>query len=405
MPTQLSRHAVSFALLVVFLDMVGVGLIIPVLPRLIEAVGNMPLAQASRIGGLMFAAFSLAQFVFAPLAGALSDRFGRRPLLLIAIGGLGVDFVFQALAPTVAWLFVGRLIAGVCGSSYVIANAYIADITAPEGRARAFGLMGAALGLGLVLGPALGGLLGGFGPHVPFWVAAGVSGANFLYGLAVLPESLPPEKRRPFNWREANPLGMFRVFARAKGVGPLVTIFALYFFGSAVYPAIWAFWGIAKFGWSEATIGLSLAGFGVVWAVFQGGLTGPAGKWIGEERAALLGLFIAMAAAAGYGLTTGITAVMVLLVFHGPDGFVQPMLTAMMSRAVAEEEQGALQGGLGAISNLMMLIGTLFFTQVFGYFLSDAAPMRSADAAYFVAALVLAVPCGMFALLLWRRRM
>lgn len=399
-----SRHAVSFALLVVFLDMVGVGLIIPVLPRLIEAVGEMDLAHASRIGGLMFAAFSLAQFASAPLMGALSDRFGRRPLLLLAIGGLGVDFVFHALAPTVAWLFVGRLIAGVCGSSYVIANAYIADITAPEHRARAFGLMGAALGLGFVLGPALGGLLGGFGPRVPFWVAAAVSGANFLYGLVVLPETLPVEKRRPLNWREANPFGMFAVFARARGVAPLVVIYALYFFGSAVYPAIWAFWGMAKFGWTEATIGLSLAAFGVVWAVFQGGLTGPAGKWLGEERAALLGLFIAMAAAAGYGFATGIATVMLLLLFHGPDGFVQPMLTAMMSRAVPDDEQGALQGGLGAVSNLMMLLGTLFFTQVFGYFLSDAAPVRSPDAAYFTAALVLAVPLGMFALRLRRGR-
>lgn len=392
-----SRHAVSFVLLVVFLDMMGVGLILPVLPKLIEAVGEMSVAEASRIGGGMFAAFSLAQFVAAPLMGALSDRFGRRPLLLLAIGGLGVDFLFHAVAPTVFWLFIGRLIAGVCGSSYVIANAYLADVTAPENRARAFGLMGAALGLGFVLGPALGGLLGGFGPRVPFWVAAAISGANFLYGLVVLPETLPPEKRRALNWREANPLGMFAVFRRARGQGRFVAVYALYFFGSAVYPAIWSFWGIAKFGWSEAMIGVSLAAFGMVWAVVQGGLTGPAARWIGEERAALLGLFVAMAAAVGYGFAGGIVAVVVLLVFHGPDGFVQPMLTAMMSRAVPEEEQGALQGGLGAISNLMMLLGTLFFTQVFGYFLSDAAPWRSPDAAYFVAAGVLAVPLVLFA--------
>lgn len=392
-----SRHAVSFVLLVVFLDMMGVGLILPVLPKLIESVGEMSVAEASRIGGGMFAAFSLAQFVAAPMMGALSDRFGRRPLLLLAIGGLGVDFLFHALAPTVFWLFVGRLIAGICGSSYVIANAYLADVTAPENRARAFGLMGAALGLGFVLGPALGGMLGGFGPRVPFWVAAAISGANFLYGIFVLPETLPAEKRRMLNWREANPLGMFAVFRRARGQGVLLAVFALYFFGSAVYPAIWSFWGIAKFGWSEAMIGVSLAAFGLVWAVVQGGLTGPAARLLGEERAALLGLCVAALAAVGYGFAGGIVAVVVLLVFHGPDGFVQPMLAAMMSRAVPEEEQGALQGGLGAVSNLMMLLGTLFFTQVFGYFLSDAAPWRSPDAAYFVAAGVLAVPLGLFA--------
>ncbi len=401
-PVAPSRHAVGFVLLVVFLDMVGLGLILPVLPELIETVGHMTLDQAARIGGLMFAAFSLAQFLFAPMMGALSDRFGRRPLLLIAVAGLGVDYLFHALAPTVGWLFVGRVIAGLCGSSHVIANAYLADVTPPEGRARAFGLMGAAFGLGFVLGPALGGLLGELGPRVPFWVAAGIAGANFLYGCFVLPESLPAHKRRAFRLREANPLGVLGVFARYKGVLPLAAVFAVYYFGSAVYPAIWSFWGMAKFGWSEAMVGVSLAAFGIVWALFQGVLTGPAVRIWGEPRAALIGLIIAVVACAGYGFANGIVAVVVLLFIHGPEGFVHPMLSAMMSRAVPEDAQGALQGGLSGAMNLMMLLGTLFFTQVFGYFLSEAAPVRTPDAAYFTAAGVLALALILY-VPQWRR--
>ena len=390
------RHAVSFVLLVVFLDMVGLGLILPVLPKLIETVGHMNLAEASRIGGGMFAAFSLAQFAFSPLAGALSDRFGRRPLLLLAIAGLGADYIFHALAPSVLWLFVGRILAGACGSSYVIANAFLADVTAPEGRAKAFGMLGAAFGMGFVLGPAIGGLLGELGPRVPFWVAAAISLANLVYGYFVLPETLPPEKRRAFRWREANPLGVLAVFARHKGVLPLGAVLAVYFFGSAVYPAIWSFWGIAKFGWSEAMVGISLAAFGIVWAVFQGVLTGPAVRLWGEWRVALVGLIVAVLACAGYGFANGIVAVVALLVFHGPEGFVNPMLAALMSRAVPEDEQGALQGGISAAMNLAMLLGTLFFTQVFGYFLSDAAPFRSPDMAYFVSAAVLVVALAIF---------
>ena len=391
------RHATAFILIVVFIDMAGLGLILPVLPRLIEQVGGMPLSGAVQVSGWLYAVYSLALFVSAPLLGALSDRFGRRRLLLLALGGLVVDYLLYAVAPTLLWLFIGRIIAGICGASQVIANAYLADITVPEHRARAFGLLGAALGLGFVLGPALGGLLGAFGPRVPFWVAAAIAGANFAYGLFALPETLPPDKRRPVIWREANPFGFLAVFRRHKGVLPLALVFALYFFGSAVYPAVWSYWGIAKFGWSEAMIGLSLAAFGLVWALFQGLLTGPVVARLGERNAVLIGLTVACLAAVGYGFAGGIAAVVLLLIFHGPEGFAQPALTAMMSARVPETEQGALQGALGAITNLMMLAGTLFFAQVFGYFLSDAAPVQSPDAAYFVAAGVLAVPFAIFA--------
>lgn len=399
-PLQNPRRATIFILIVVFFDMAGVGLILPVLPKLIEQVGGLALNDAAQVGGWLYACYSLALFLTAPLLGALSDRFGRRPVLLLSLAGLCIDYLICALAPSLFWLFAGRIVAGICGATQGIANAYVADFTAPEDRARAFGWLGAALGLGFVLGPALGGLLGAFGPRVPFWVAAALAAVNFLWGLKALPETLAPENRRAVVLREANPFGILTVFRRHTGVLRLAAIYAIYFFASAVYPAVWSFWGIAKFDWSELTIGVSLAAFGIVWALFQGVFTGPVVKRIGERRAALVGLAIACLAAAGYGLVPGIIGVVILLVFHGPEGFAQPALTAMMSARVPETEQGALQGGLGAVTNLMMLAGTLFFAQIFGYFLSDAAPVQSPDVAYFVAAALLVMP---FAMLLRRK--
>lgn len=388
--SRVSRHAVTFVLITVFLDMVGIGLIIPVLPALIGDVGHVDIATASSIGGWMYLAFSLAQFAFAPLMGNLSDRFGRRPLLLLAIAGLGIDYVLQAMAPNVGWLYVGRAIAGICGASWVIANAYIADVTEPEERAKYFGILGAAFGVGFVVGPAIGGLLGSFGPRVPFWVAAAISALNFAYGWFVLPESLAPENRRKFEWWRSNPFGVFRVFARYPKVLPLCGVMGGYWFFSAVYPAIWPFWGIAKFGWSEAMVGATLAVFGIVMALFQGVLTGPAVARFGERRVVIVGLVSAVVAAAGYGLATGIVMVGVLLVVHGPEGFINPLVTAELTKAVPDDAQGELQGGLSAITTLAMLAGTLFFTQIFGHFMAEGRAWQSPDIGYFIAAAGLA---------------
>ena len=391
-----SRHAVTFILITVLLDMIGFGIIIPVLPALIGDVGHVGLGPASVIGGWMAAFYSLAQFAFAPLMGNLSDRFGRRPLLLLAIFGLGFDYVLQALAPTIGWLFVGRAVAGLCGASWVIANAYIADITPPEQRARAFAVMGAAFGLGFVIGPAIGGLLGEFGPRVPFIVAACISALNFAYGWFVLPESLRLENRRRFELARANPFGAFRVFRRYHRVLPMCAVMAAFFFFSSVYPAIWPFWGIANFGWSEAMVGLSLAIFGVVMAGFQGGLAGPAVKLFGEHRVVTIGLISATIAALGYGMAGSLSVVVILMFIHGPEGLVHPMLTALMSRRVPEDAQGELQGGISAITNLAMLAGTVFFAQIFGYFMSQNAPFQSPNVAYYVAGAGLALTLGLY---------
>lgn len=383
-----------FVLITVFLDMVGFGIIIPVMPALIGDVGHVDLAMAARIGGWMAGAYSLVQFLSGPLMGNLSDRFGRRPLMLLAVFGLGIDFLIHAVAPSVGWLFVGRVLAGFCGASWVIANAFIADITAPEDRAKAFGMMGAAFGLGFVIGPAIGGILGEYGPRVPFYAAAAISLINFGFGFFVLPETLASDKRRAFEWRRANPFGAFKVFATYSGVLPMCAVLAAFFFFSSVYPAIWPFWAKARFGWSEAMIGVTLAVFGVIMAFFQGVLSGPAVKRFGEFRTVMIGLVSATIAATGYGLAGGLAVIVVLMVIHGPEGFVHPMLTALMSQRVPENAQGELQGGISAITNIAMLVGTIFFAQVFGYFL--AGPMATPSMAFFIAGGGLLLTLGLF---------
>ena len=395
-PAKPSNSAITFVFMTVLLDMVGFGLIIPVLPELITSVGHMNLSDAALIGGWMFFAFSAAQFLFGPVMGNLSDAYGRRPLLLLAVAGLMLDYLFSALAPSLMWLFVGRVIAGVCGSSYVIANAYIADVTAPEDRARAFGLMGAAFGVGFVIGPAIGGLLGELGPRVPFYVAAVISGLNLAFGYFVLPETLPPEKRRPFDWRRANPFGTFKVFQSYHGVVPLSAVLFVFFFASSIYPAIWPFWGMAKFDWSSAMVGLTLAAFGIIAAVTQGVLSGPLVKRFGEHKVALFGLIFATIAAVGYGLAPSLAVVLIMLVIHAPEGLVHPMLIALMSKAVPDDAQGELQGGISSVMNVAMLAGTLFFSQAFGYFLDPDNQVATAGTAYFIAAAVLAVALAMF---------
>jgi MFS transporter, DHA1 family, tetracycline resistance protein len=391
-----SRAAIVFVFVTVVLDMIGFGIIMPVLPELIETVGQMDLAQAAVMGAWLFAAFALAQFVFGPLVGNLSDRYGRRPLLLLAVAGLGFDYLLHALAPSLGWLFVGRVLAGICGASWVIANAYITDVTEPEERGKYFGMLGAAFGLGFILGPAIGGLLGEYGPRVPFYVAAALSLLNFAFGYFVLPESLPPEKRGAFGWRRAQPVWVVVVFVTYKGVLPLVAVLALFFFATSVYQAIWTYWSIAKFDWSPSMVGLSLAAFGIITAVFQGALSSPGVKLLGEARLALLGMVLGAVALLGYGVIGAPWMVFALMVVHGPEGFVHPMLTAILTRLAPEDAQGELQGGLSGMMALTMLFGTVFFGQVFGYFMSGAAPITSPDVAFWMASGIIALAVLVF---------
>jgi DHA1 family tetracycline resistance protein-like MFS transporter len=384
MNRQPGKFAVIFVFITVFIDMVGFGLVMPVLPRLIEDVSGSDLAGASIWGGWLFFAYGGMQFLFGPAIGNLSDAFGRRPVLLLSVFGLAVDYLLTAFAPSLLWLFVGRIFAGICGASYTTANAFLADITKPEERARVFGMMGAAFGLGFVIGPAIGGLLGEFGPRVPFFVAAGLSLLNFTYGWFVLPETLARANRRPFSLRRSNPIGALKVFAKYRGVVPMSAVMFLYFLSTAVYPAIWAFWGIAAFGWSEATVGLTLAAFGLVTAIVQGGLTGPAVRRFGERNTVVLGLLAGTIALFGYGLAPGLLTVLVLLVIHAPEGFVHPALTALMSREAPEDAQGELQGGIASLQSIGLIIGTVLFAQVFGWFMQPNPIIVSPSVAYFL---------------------
>lgn len=395
-PPAKTKSAITFIFVTVVLDMIGFGIILPVLPRLIESVGHMSLAEAAKMSAWMFAAYAVATFAAGPLMGNLSDRFGRRPLLLIAVAGLGFDYLMHALAPTLGWLFVGRILAGLCGASWVIANAYITDVTEADERGKYFGMLGAAFGLGFILGPAIGGMLGEFGPRVPFYAAAAISLLNLAFGYFVLPESLPPEKRRAFEWRRANPFAVFGVFATYKGVLPLVAVLALFFFATSVYQAIWTFWGIAKFDWSPAMVGLSLAAFGIVTAVFQGALSGFGAKVFGEARLALIGMILGAMVLVAYGLVAAPWMVFALMIVHGPEGFVHPMLTAILTRLAPEDAQGELQGGLSGVMSLAMLFGTVFFGQVFGYFMTGHAPITSPDVSYWIAGAVVAAAALLF---------
>ena len=302
--SKTSPHALTFVLVTVLIDMIGLGIIIPVLPRLIEDIAHVDIARASVIGGWLFVAYSAMQFLFGPIIGNLSDAYGRRPVLLLSVAGLGVDYLFTAFAPTIAWLFLGRLIAGICGASYTTANAFIADITEPENRAKAFGMVGAAFGIGFTLGPALGGLFSHWGDRAPFFLAAGLSIANLVYGYFVLPETFAKEKRRPFVLARANPLGSLIAFRRHPLLLGFGSVLFLHFLATNVYPAIWAYYTIYRYQWSELEVGLSLAAFGVITAIVQGGMVGPFIKQFGEWTAAVISLTVECIIAVGYGLAS-----------------------------------------------------------------------------------------------------
>src|SRR6187551_3287707 len=274
--------AIGFIFVTLLIDVIGFGIIIPVLPGLIQSMTGGSVSQAAQYGGWLLAAYAITQFLCAPIVGGLSDRYGRRPVLLAALFGFGIDYLLLAFAPTIGWLFAGRIIAGVMGASFTTAGAYIADISTPENRAQNFGIIGAAFGLGFIVGPVIGGLLGGFGPRIPFLVAAGLSLLNTIYGYFVLPESLPKENRRNFEWKRANPLGSLLRLKRYPHIGGLIFSFVLIYIASHAVQSNWTFFTIEKFGWTEKIIGISLGAFGILIAGVQAGLTRVVNPKIGN---------------------------------------------------------------------------------------------------------------------------
>ena len=389
--------ALLFIFMLVLVDSIGFGIILPVLPRLIMQLTGVGIDRAARYGGWLSFVYALMQFFCAPVLGNLSDRFGRRPVLLYAVLSLGVDYLIMGFAPTIGWLFLGRTIAGVAGASFTPAYAYVADVTPPERRAQNFGLMSAAFGIGFILGPAVGGLLGSLGPRAPFFAAGALALANFAFGCFALPESLPLEKRRPFQWARANPLGTLRQMRRYPMV--LLTLAALLLWQLAhqVLPSTWAFYTIAKFHWTSAQVGASLAFVGLLMALAQGVLTRVLIPWLGgERRAALIGMGAALVAYVGYALATqgwmmyavGLTTFFFALTY--------PSMNALASQQIPPNAQGELQGAVASLYSLSSIIGPPLMTQIFSRFSDPTTPVYFPGAAFLAAAALTAVCALLF---------
>lgn len=362
-----SRAALHFIFIAAMLDVMSLGIIIPVMPGLVEEFTGGDTARAAEVLGVFGTAWALMQFLMSPLLGVVSDRFGRRPVLLISIFGLGLDYVLMALAPSLGWLFLGRVLSGMTAASFSAAGAYIADVTPEERRSKAFGLIGAAFGAGFVLGPAIGGLLGEFGPRVPFWAAATLSLLNGLYGLFVLPESLPRERRAPFSWRRANPLGSLKLMRSHRELLGLAGVLVLFHLACHALPSIFVLYTSYRYGWSTFDVGVMLAMTGIGNIVVQALVVGAAAKHLGDRGMLLAGLAFGMAGMAIYGLAPTATLFWIGLPLFALSGLIQPGIQALMTQRVAPSEQGQLQGANASIMGLTGLVGPGFFTLVFAW--------------------------------------
>ncbi len=391
-------HSALFVLVTIFIDAIGFGLIMPVLPQLLMEVGRIELSDAIGIGAWMGLAMAVASFVSAPVLGNLSDRFGRRPVLLLSLTFLSLDYLLLAVANTLPLVFLGRVLSGAFGGSYAPAMAAVADVSSPEDRAKTFGFVSAAFGIGFVLGPALGGLLGEYGTRAPFYVASALAMLNVVYGLTVFPETLKAENRRAFSWRRANPLGALATARAAPGMMGVAAVLILWQIASLVYPMAWSFYVIAQFGWSTSMIGVSLAAVGVTIAVSQIFITGPVVKRFGERDAATIGLIVAIGGFVTYAFITESWMAFAAMVAIALQGLVQPSLMAMLSRRATPETQGEVQGISSMALGIGSIVAPLILTAPMAYFTSKAAPVYFPGAAFIVAAVV-----GLLALVLLRR--
>ena len=395
-PTQPRKAAAAFILVTVFLDMLSIGVIIPVLPNLIKAFLGGSVSEAGLWTGIFGAAWGLAQFIFSPIQGGLSDAIGRRPVVLASNFGTGIDFLFMALAPGLWWLLIGRIISGMTSASISTAYAYMSDVTAPEKRASVYGLMGAAFGVGFVVGPSLGGILGGglhWGMiqfngdhHYPFFFAAALSLCNFLYGLFVLPESLPKDKRKPFSFHTSNPLGAFKFLARSAQVLRLSFMYFLLMFGQSVFPTTMVLYAGYRFGWGPTEVGLMLAVVGILSAVVQGGLTGVITKWIGERKAMYIGVVTSLIAYAGYGLAPNWMVFVGFISIGCFGGLAMPNIQSLMSSKVDPKEQGTLQGANMSLTTMGNIVSPLIFGYVLSVVTKTGVAMLWSGAAFLVAA-------------------
>jgi DHA1 family tetracycline resistance protein-like MFS transporter len=370
------QAAVKFIFITLLIDVMGWGLIIPVMPKLIADLKHIPVNIASAYGAWLLSAYAITQFLFAPVVGNLSDKYGRRPVLLCALLGFGIDYLFLALAPNYSLLFIGRIIAGITGASFTTASAYIADISTADTRAKNFGLVGAAFGLGFVLGPAIGGLLAGWGVRAPFFAAAILCGLNFLYGYFILPESLSIENRRPFHWKRANPFGSLQLLKRYPVVGKLAVSFFLIYMAAQSVQGNWNFFTKYRFNWSEGTIGFSLAVVGVLVGGVQAGLTRVINPKLGNEKSIYLGLFLYSLGLILFAFASQGWMMFAFLVPYCLGGIAGPSLQSVLAGHVPPNEQGELQGTLTSLMSITTILGPLIMNNLFKYFTTKNAPVQ-----------------------------
>ncbi len=364
----------------------GWGLIIPVLPKLISQLKHIPVNEASTYGAALVSTYAIVQFVFSPIIGTLSDKYGRRPILLFSLLGFAIDYIFQALAPTYSLLFVGRLIAGITGASFTTGAAYIADISTPETRAKNFGMIGAAFGLGFVIGPALGGLLAGWGLRAPFYAAAILCFINLLYGYFVLPESLPKEHRRPFDWKKANPFGSLQFLRKTPAIGGFAICYFLIYLGAQAVQGNWSYYTMYRFDWKENLVGISLGVVGILVGFVQMVLTRKLNPIIGNEKSIYLGLAFYCIGLTLFGLASSTWMMFAFLIPYCFGGIAGPALQASITEHVNRSQQGALQGSLTSLMSLTTIIGPYIMTKSFKYFTTDKAPFILPGMPFFLGA-------------------
>ena len=371
------------------IDAMGIGLIMPVMPDLLREVGGGDLAKAAIWGGILSAAFAVMQFLFGPIVGNLSDRFGRRPILLVALLVMAIDYLVMAMAGAIWLLLIGRIVGGITAATQSTAAAYMADISKPEEKSANFGLISAAFGLGFVLGPILGGLLGEFGTRVPFYAAAALAGANAVFGYFVLPETVTDRIRRPFEWRRANPFGAFRYVGNLPGVWRLLLLFFLYQVAFFVYPAIWAYFTRAQFGWDNGMVGASLAAFGIAMVIVQAGLIRIILAKLGERMTIVFGLAFNTCAFLAMSMLTSGTIALILTPLTALGAVVIPALQGLMSKTVPDDAQGELQGVLTSVGAMSMIISPLLMTQAFAFFTAPDAPIYLPGAPFILSMLLM----------------
>lgn len=385
------RGAIWFILATILLDAVGIGIVFPIMPDLMERVGAANTADGAFWGGILMASYAAMQFLFAPVIGGISDSLGRRPVLLLALVTLAVDYVIMALATTFWWLLIGRVLAGIAGATYITATAYLADISKPEERAANFGLIGATFGIGFVMGPAIGGLVASVHITAPFWLAAGLAALNVAFGLFLLPESLAPEKRRAFTKRDLNPFGSILDAFRLPGLMlPLILIFA-FEFANMVYPTLWAFWSREVFGWGTALIGISLASYGIAVAFTQGVVMRFMLPKLGEYRTLIFSIICAIAAFVAFGLTGSAWVMFTFIIVAALADMAPPTMTAMMANMVSEDRQGLLQGVIASLGSIAAVIAPMVVTGVFQYFADAEGEIYLPGAPFLLSGLIVLI--------------